>query len=129
MAIPHSTPSPPSGPARPGCRRSPRRRPPSGRAPGRSSPRPRPAPPPARAWPGRRCRAGCAGPPALPVLPGEPGGGQVEPPVQQGIAPAAGVAEVDPRLAVVLLAGVPAPLPGDPHRVGALLGRLVAVDD
>ena len=63
------------------------------------------------------------------VLLGEPARRQGAPPVEQRVAPATGVAEVDPRLAVVLLAGRPAPLAGDPGRVPPLLGDVAAVDE
>ena len=52
-----------------------------------------------------------AGSPARGVRFGEPTGGQVEPAVQQGVTGGAGVAQVDPRLAIIALPRVPTGCP------------------
>ncbi len=52
-----------------------------------------------------------------------------EPPVQQRVALAAGVAQKDARLAVVGLAGRSTPLPRRPGRVLAALGHVAAIQD
>ena len=54
---------------------------------------------------------------------------QVQPPVHQGLAPAAGVAEEDAHLAVVDLAEPAAPLPLHAAGGGAALGEAAAVQD
>jgi hypothetical protein len=56
-----------------------------------------------------------------------PRGGQIQPPIEQGIAYAAGIRRAHPRLAVVDLAQTATPLAGDSDRILPLLGKLRAI--
>ena len=60
---------------------------------------------------------------------GRPARGQVEPPVQRGVAGGAGVGQEDTHLAVVDLAQAAAPLAVDAAGFSPLLGEAAGVDD
>ncbi len=55
--------------------------------------------------------------------------GQIEPPIQQGIAACAGVRDKDARLTIGFLAQLAALLALDPHRVLPLLGKIAPIKD
>src|SRR5712691_3985308 len=59
----------------------------------------------------------------------KPGFRQVQPSIKQGRSFAAGIPQEDPRLAVILLAGVSAPLRRHAGRMLPVLGKVRTIND